>query len=199
MNIPSASDLFPQYVPQSMASEPYKELSKKIEYCILNGCASQFEKRNSLCRLYQWVAANEIIDLNRNTQFQERINKILEIDGMYSDDFYLYHNEIPVTSYILKGRTRNDSRALDVFKRYDICVKKFQVLKSDVILCAWCVGNHLNINPEDKTFCFTPSVIPMTKECVLELIKTMSCVNLDSYYKLPEINRKVVNEINSIT
>lgn len=191
-------ELFPQYVTTSMLNDTYDVVSNKIEYCIIHGSLFKEEKRELLTKLYQWKAQQQILELNRSTNQQDRINKILEIPGLVCDDFYIYGGEIPIKGYILNKEFGTDQRIMSVFNRYDIGIKNFKLLKTDVILNIWCTGRHLNVNPEDSTFCYEPRIVPLTNMTVSKLMELMAIVNLDDYYRMSDVNEKVYKDVQYI-
>ena len=86
---------------------------------------------------------------------------------------------------------------MSILYQYDIGVKSFKLLKTDTVLNVWCKGRHLNINPEDSTFCYEPKILSITNVTIQKLIDVMSIVNLDDYYQT-EFNRKVYYDIKTV-
>lgn len=188
-------DLFPQYVTSSIRNDPEDILFKKIEFSILTDRCFKEKKRELMALLYQWKAGQQIIKLNSSAEQQERMRRVRTINGITEDEFYVYGSAVPLISYTYKGKQHSFPKVMDIFHKYDIEVKSFKVLKSDVILNVWCEGNHLNVNPEDNTFCYEPSCVPFSKECIEQLMRLMSTINLDSCYVRRELYRSVIQEV----
>lgn len=188
-------DLFPQYITSSIINDPSDILFKKIEFSILTDKCFKEKKREMMASLYQWKASQQIKHINSSDEQRQKLDLIRTINGITEDDFYIYGPAVPLTSYTYAGTQHTNDDIMAILQKYNIGITRFKILKSDVILNVWCEGDHLNVNPEDDTFCYEPKCVPFSKECIQQLMILMSTVNLNNCYKSKPVYKAIVREI----